>query len=134
VTVTSVRCPIFFAVLVVVSAAMPRVAQADSWLGPDKALHFGVSAGLAGGAYGVGSLVLEPRWARIAAGASVSLAAGAAKELYDLAGYGNPSWKDFAWDVLGTAFGIGVALLVDYAVTGAGHRERVDGINPVLRF
>ncbi len=99
-------------------ATSSKRAHADAWLGKDKALHFGASALIAGGAYGVSALVLEPRWARITVGASVALAAGTAKELFDLSGHGAPSWKDFTWDVLGTAFGVGVALLVDWAIRG----------------
>lgn len=100
-----------------------KTAQADDWLGRDKALHFGASAILAGGAYGVSALVLEPRWARVTVGASVALAAGAAKELYDLAGHGDPSWKDFTWDLVGTAFGVGTAFLVDWAIRGTGESK-----------
>ena len=32
-------------------ATMPARARADEWFGPDKALHFGVSAGIAGAAF-----------------------------------------------------------------------------------
>ncbi len=111
--------PSFLAAVVVCAlTAGTQNARADEWLGKDKALHFGASAILAGGAYGVSALVLEPRWARVTVAASVALAAGAAKELYDLAGHGDPSWKDFSWDVLGTAFGVGAALLVDWAIRG----------------
>ena len=86
----------------------------------DKALHFGVSAGLAGGGYAVSALLLGRPWQRAVAGGTFSLTLGAAKELYDLSGHGDPSWRDFTWDVIGTAVGLGVALLVDAAVSG-GH-------------
>src|SRR5688572_21890643 len=67
---------------------------ADDWWGRDKALHFGVSAGVAASGYGLSSLVLDERWQRAAAGGSLALALGAGKELYDLGGGGDASWKD----------------------------------------
>jgi putative lipoprotein len=96
-----------------------RAADPDPWFAPDKALHFGVSAGLAGGGYALSALVLERPWQRAVAGAGFSLTLGAAKELYDLSGHGDASWKDFTWDVAGTAVGIGIALLVDAAITSS---------------
>jgi putative lipoprotein len=104
-------------------SAQARAADPDPWLGPDKALHFGVSVGLAAGAYGVSSFVLDHPWQRAVAGASFSLTLGAGKELYDLSGHGDPSWKDFTWDVVGTAVGVGIALLVDAAVSSTGSRR-----------
>jgi putative lipoprotein len=98
----------------------PRPARAeparDPWWGPDKALHFGVSAGLAAGGYALGALVFEPPWQRALAGASLSLSAGIAKEVFDAAGSGDASFKDLAWDGLGTGVGIGAALLIDLAL------------------
>lgn len=85
----------------------------DPWLAPDKALHFSVSAGLAGLGYGGAALFTENRPARLAIGAGFALSAGIAKELADLAGLGSPSWKDFAWDVAGTAVGVLVSWLLD---------------------
>lgn len=89
----------------------------DKWLGPDKALHFGVSVGLAAGGYGASALVLDRPFERAIAGGTFSLTLGAGKELYDLSGHGDPSWKDFTWDVVGTAVGLGIALLVDAALS-----------------
>jgi putative lipoprotein len=97
-------------------AGRAAASDADPWFGPDKALHFGVSVGLAAGGYGVSALVLERPWQRALAGGSFSLALGAGKELYDLSGHGDPSWRDFTWDVAGTAVGLGIALLVDAAL------------------
>ena len=45
----------------------------------------------------------------------LSLAVGASKELFDLAGFGDPSWKDLTWDVVGTAVGVGIAVTLDLA-------------------
>jgi putative lipoprotein len=90
-----------------------RAHAQDAWLGPDKALHFGVSAGLAAGGYALSSLVLEKPWQRASAGAGFALSAGVAKELWDLSGRGDPSFKDLAWDGVGTAVGVGLALALD---------------------
>jgi putative lipoprotein len=107
------------AVAVTLSPATAHAADPDPWFGPDKALHFGVSAGLAAGGYGVSAFVLDQRWQRALAGGGFSLTLGAGKELYDLSGHGDPSWKDFTWDVVGTAVGVGIALLVDTAVSSS---------------
>jgi putative lipoprotein len=104
------------------AADPPRPIDPDPWFGRDKALHFGVSAALAGGGYAVSSLAVQGMPERAAIGASVALAAGIAKEMLDLAGLGDPSWKDFTWDVIGTATGIGVSLTVDWAVTAIRKR------------
>ncbi len=94
-----------------------RAARADEWLGSDKALHFGLSAGIAAVGYAGGALIWDSRGARIASGATLAVTAGAAKELYDLAGYGDPSWKDFTWDLIGTAVGVLAAFTVDVLVS-----------------
>jgi putative lipoprotein len=121
--------------LFAVSFSAGARAEEDAWLGADKALHFGVSAALAGAGYATSSLVLEPHWERAAAGAGFSLALGGAKELYDLTGDGDPSWKDFTWDVAGTAFGIGLSLLVDAALSsGSRHPGGTSGSRMAIRF
>ena len=94
----------------------PRAAtasEADPWFGPDKALHFGVSAGLAAGGYAAASPWLEKRAERALVGGAFSLTLGASKELWDLAGHGDPSWRDFTWDVIGTAAGLALAVGID---------------------
>jgi len=72
-----------------------------------------VSAGLGAGGYALASLAWQEPWQRALAGASLSLSAGVAKELWDLAGHGDPSFKDLAWDCIGTGVGVGLALGVD---------------------
>jgi putative lipoprotein len=107
--------------------ASPKEARAeDEWLGTDKFLHFGVSAALSGGGYAVASLAFDRKWERATTGAVFSLTLGATKELYDLAGHGDASWKDFTWDIVGTAVGTGIALLVDVAVSGSNRVESSD--------
>jgi putative lipoprotein len=91
----------------------PAQAAEDAWWGRDKALHFGVSVGLGATGYGVSSLVLEQRWQRGAVGAGFSLSLGAAKEFVDLNGGGQASGRDMAWNVIGTATGVGLAWVVD---------------------
>lgn len=116
----------------------PAAAE-DSWFGQDKALHFGVSAALAGGGYAASMLLWEPPWQRATAGALFSLTLGTAKELHDLAGHGDASLRDFAWDVAGTAVGVGVALSLDFLLSPR-HEPRREPSPPstsrqaVLRF
>jgi len=94
--------------------AAPGTLLGDSVRGQDKALHFGVSVALAGGAYLATSPVLSEGWQRAVAGASFALALGVGKEGFDLvSGLGTPSVIDLAYDVFGVATGIGVALAID---------------------
>lgn len=104
------------AALCVASAASAPAAAQDDWLGRDKALHFGVSAAISASGYGLSAFWLErPAW-RALAGASTALAAGAGKEIWDAAGHGDPSARDFTWDLAGALTGVGVALGVDFLV------------------
>jgi len=98
---------------VAVRARPAAASDKDPWFGPDKALHFAVSVGLAAGGYAAASPWLESRSERALVGGAFSLTLGASKELWDLAGHGDPSWRDFTWDVLGTAAGVVLALGVD---------------------
>lgn len=102
----------------VTALGWPVSARADSndpWWGRDKALHLTVSAALASGGYALSSLVLDRPWQRASAGAAFSLSLGIAKEIRDSMGYGQASYKDFVFDVAGTALGITLAYLVDWA-------------------
>ena len=98
--------------------ASARAADPDPWFGRDKALHFAVSAAIAGAGYGVTTALARDRWKAFAVGAGAALAAGALKEGYDAAGHGDPSWKDMGWDVIGTAVGLAIAWGIDAAVHG----------------
>ena len=100
------------------AAACPARADDDPWWGRDKALHFGVSAGLASGGYAVGAAVFDARWKALALGGGVSAAAGIGKEALDLTGFGDPSWKDLAWDAIGIVTGLALAWTVDALVRG----------------
>lgn len=85
----------------------------DPWFARDKYLHGSVSAALAMGGYGAGALASPEPDVRLAIGGGLALTAGIAKELFDLAGAGDASWRDLTWDVMGTASGLAVAWLVD---------------------
>ncbi len=101
--------PAFCAAFALVSSLIcgsARASDKDPWFGPDKALHFGVSVLLASGGYAASSPWLDTRTDRALAGGAFSLSLGAGKELWDLSGHGDPSWRDFTWDVLGTAVGL----------------------------
>lgn len=102
------------------SSGKTAPASADSFWGPDKALHFGVSAGLAASGYAASSLVWQKPWQRALAGAAVSLSAGVAKELWDLSGRGDPSFNDLAWDGIGTGVGVALATAVDVWLIRSG--------------
>jgi putative lipoprotein len=86
---------------VALASAQARATEADPWLGPDKALHFGASAAAAGTAYALSSLWLESRAWRLTFAGAMSLSAGIGKELWDLAEHRTPSWRDLAWDLVG---------------------------------
>jgi putative lipoprotein len=99
----------------------PRVAHADSantdpWFGRDKLIHFASSGSLAVVGYAGASMLTENRPARLGAGATLALGAGVAKELWDLDGHGDASWRDLSWDLIGAATGLLVSVGVDWAV------------------
>jgi len=104
-------------VFVVFVLALTREAKADPdpWFSGDKAAHFGVSAAIASGSYAIGRATLfkEDRTPAVIASAAFTLAIGAGKECADLAGLGNASWKDFAWDGIGMVTGLLIAWGID---------------------
>jgi putative lipoprotein len=106
-------------VTMILSVSPAHADDPDPWFGRDKALHFGATAVLASGGYGGAALATEDRRVRVAVGAGLSLAASAAKELWDLSGHGDASWRDLTWDVAGTATGLVVAFAIDAALRRA---------------
>ena len=96
-----------------------KAGDPDPFWGPDKALHFVAGGALAGAGYAVTTSFTEDRWKAFAVGGAVALGAGALKEGLDALGSGDPSWKDFAWDAIGAAVGLGVAFVVDASVRGS---------------
>ena len=103
-------------------------ADTDDFWGRDKALHFGFSAVIASGTYAVSASFFDARYPPLLLGAGVSLGLGTAKELADLAGMGTPSWKDFAWDVIGTVTGLGLAYGIDLLVRGVSPEHPALGL------
>ncbi|HEX5660247.1 MAG TPA: hypothetical protein VFX59_23795 [Polyangiales bacterium] len=91
-------------------------AHADDWWGRDKSLHFGISIVLGAGGYAGSAPLVRPRWARAAIGGGFAVGVGGAKELWDIR-HGDPSWRDFTWDVAGSAVGVTVSSLLDLALT-----------------
>jgi putative lipoprotein len=103
-------------------------ADPDPWFGRDKALHFSFSAGIAGGGYGVAAQVTQDsndarRW-RLLTGAGLAIAAGGGKEILDRYDGGDASWRDFTWDLVGTATGLGIAWLIDRLTSPGGKMAR----------
>lgn len=130
-------CTLSIVSMLTVSTARAQSAPADPdpWFGKDKALHFGASALIAGGGYAIGAAVFPSRGAALALGGGLALGAGTAKELADLAGLGNPSWRDFFWDVAGTVVGLAIAWSVDMVVRGvdAKHPAVASALSPAPR-
>lgn len=94
-------------------------ASGDDWFGVDKAKHFGASALIAGGGYGLAApFFKESRLPPLLIGAGLGLAAGVTKELYDLSGHGHASWKDLTWDALGVGVGLALAFGIDVLIRG----------------
>lgn len=110
--------PFAAALLLAPAPALAAPPDPDPWFGPDKALHFTVSSLVAGGGYGMTAIFNDRVATRIVFGAGLGLVVGAGKELWDLSGHGDPSWKDFTWDVIGTVFGVGIAVTIDLATRG----------------
>jgi putative lipoprotein len=131
---------------VTLALACSSLAQAalasdtDPWWGRDKALHFGVSAGVSAGTYAVAATQYPARYPALLWGAGVALGLGVGKEVADAAGLGTASWRDLAWDVIGTATGLLIAWTVDLVVRGItprhpalGASTRVSRVSPVAR-
>jgi putative lipoprotein len=97
--------PAFVFVILCASAAEPPAASAQL-LRRDDRLHLGLSSLIAFGTYGVVALVDERESLRVGIGAAVALGAGIAKELWDLSGRGDPSWRDLGFDLVGTGIGL----------------------------
>ncbi len=91
----------------------PAARADDDWVGADKALHFSVSAALAGGGYAAAAAWSDAGVDRLATGASVSLLAGIGKELWDVTGHGQGSLKDLTWDLLGAVVGLALSWAID---------------------
>jgi putative lipoprotein len=91
-----------------------RAEDADPWFGHDKVLHLEATSALAVVGYAGASFQTDDRPTRATAGLALALGAGVGKELWDLTGHGDPSWRDLTWDLVGAASGVLVALAVDW--------------------
>jgi putative lipoprotein len=111
------RCVAIVALLTILSPAAARTQEADEWFARDKALHFGVSAGVTMVVYAGVSLKTDhhQRTSRLAA-ATFGLGVGVGKEVYDAFGPGDASWKDLTWDVIGVVTGVLVATAIEWAL------------------
>lgn len=119
--------------LLCATLAAPASARADDpWFGRDKALHFSASGALAGGGYALASTWSDETSGRLWTGAAIALSAGAAKELYDLTGRGHPSWRDMAWNAVGTGTGLLVAWGIDTLLARRRHAGPVARASPLF--
>lgn len=107
------KCRLCIPAVSIFASLWSTTAQADEWWGPDKALHLAVSAGISASGYALAATLTERREVRVLSGASTALVLSAAKEGYDALGYGEPSWRDFTWDVIGMGVGVALAYAVD---------------------
>src|SRR6476659_9337299 len=102
--------------LLLATEARAQQADTDPWFGRDKALHFAASASLAVVGYAGTSLATDSRPTRVVVGASFALGVGVLKEVWDLTGHGDASWRDLTWDLVGTTTGILVASAIDWMI------------------
>jgi putative lipoprotein len=112
-------CSAAAALVAVTSQA--KAADPDPWFGRDKSLHFAATSVIAAGGYTIGAAAFDARYKALILGGAAAIAAGTGKELADMAGFGDPSWRDFTWDLIGTVVGLGLAWTLDLAARGAGH-------------
>jgi putative lipoprotein len=110
---------------VVAFPASAYAAGPDEWLGKDKSLHFAASSAISAGGYATGAVVFKSRTSALIAGGVLSAVAGIAKETRDLAGYGDPSWRDLAWDGIGLVTGLASAFSVDVALRSPSGEQRL---------
>lgn len=102
-----------YAIVLFASSTTWAQKRSVPWFERSEFLHFAASAEIATNGYTLGAAFSPDRRVRLASGAALALTAGFAKELYDLAAYGDFSWRDIGWDVLGVATGLLISWLVD---------------------
>lgn len=115
---SSLAASLAFCAAIPSALADPPSAASDPWFGRDKALHCAGSALIAGGGYGASALFTDEIAGRAAFGAALAVGAGIAKEAFDAAGLGSPSARDFTWDLVGAAIGVGVSISINIAIGG----------------
>lgn len=125
----------FVACSVLAAAAPARAREPDPWFGPDKALHFGASAAISASGYGIGTALWPDRTRPLVLGAGLGAAAGVGKEVLDLAGFGEPSWRDLAWDGIGVVVGLALAWSIDLLVRGvSADHPAIGAASSAVRF
>lgn len=97
-----------------VASTAPR--GLDDIAGSDKLLHAGASATITAATWGAAAAVDAPLPLRLATSVGAGVAAGVAKEIVDLAGFGTPSAGDLVYDAFGIAIGVAVALVIEVLV------------------
>lgn len=113
------------------STATAEIRQ-DSWVGMDKANHFGVSAPL--GMFGASMAGKSADSAdQMLYGTLIGALPGLAKEIYDMGRPGSTaSAQDIAWNFLGAA--VGSMSSRWFSVMPMSYRDRVDGFRVQIRF
>lgn len=101
------------------SAPATTKAQDHIRFQPDKAKHFAAGAFVASSVQAVIYRITDNRAKALLIGVGSGIAAGAAKEFYDMTGRGNVSTKDFLW----TAAGAGIASISLHYSIGDKHRK-----------
>ena len=101
---------------------------------PSLAIAACAASLLGAGGYAASSAWLGSRTERALAGGAFSLTVGAGKELWDLSGHGDPSWRDFTWDVIGTAAGVALAAGVDALTSSKQPRAAATAQGLVFHF
>jgi putative lipoprotein len=97
----------------VATEAHAEATLQDPWFAHDKYIHGSVSAALSLAGYGGAAMVTPDVGWRLGTGATLALTAGIGKELLDVRGTGDASWRDFTWNVFGTAAGLAIAYVLD---------------------
>ena len=108
---------IIFVATTTLFVTKPADAWASDVFGPDKALHFGVSFSLAAAGHVFSTALVERETSRALIGAAFAIVVGGGKELFDLAGFGDASGWDFAFDVLGAVTGAFFAYAIDLIIS-----------------
>ena len=133
--VCKMALPLAFAGLMI--APMSHAAgggSQDSWTGPDKALHFGLSApmGLLGVSFAA-RLGFTDATEKKVVGALIGSMPGLVKELSDISNpRGSASLKDMAFNLLGAA--LGASLSDCCTVSPISRRDRLDGVTLEYRI
>ena len=118
----------------VLAPSVAKAQDADPWIARDKAWHFDASLGIASLTYALATWkVTDSRGVGLAIAGGTTLAIGAAKEGYDAVSGGDPSWKDFAWDAIGTVAGLAIAWGMDLLLGGVSDQHPLFA-SPTVRF